>query len=1288
MKHRTPALVLLIGLCLCLLASSFGSSASTAIQKSPADPAAASPQASSDDQDEQDNDADLPADLHGLDKENYLRRRAEYVGLRRGIEAGRPFDPEARGRAIEQMERQEQNLRLESMVSGTNLIMPLGAGDSWTPLGPAPLPNGFGGAVSGRATSVVVDPTNSSKIYVGTAQGGVWRSLDGGASWQSIFDNAQAQAVGALTLAPSDPTILYVGTGEFNGCGDCFFGVGLYRIDTVDTTPALVGPINPQITLSGLTYNIFTGRSISKILVDPSNPATIFVATARGVGGSGANGLGQVPAIATRGVYRSTNATSPLNSITFQKLVVTTGASADSPGTGNEDISDIAIEPGNPSNLIAAAIGPSGSGLASGIYQSSDALGLNPTFTLRQSLPNNTRVNLAINKVGSVVTVYAATSEPPTVTPGCTSSSPTGAIRKSIDGGTTWSGQLTGGGGFCSGQCFYDMPIAVDPNDANVVYIGGQTSSTCGGVVRKSTDGGTSFLADSSGLHPDDHSLFFDGAGNIYTGNDGGVWKRSSSAAAGTAWTNLNNAALNTLQFESIAVHPLDRNIALGGTQDNGSELQQTVGGSWTNSIGGDGGYALIDQSATDNTNVTMYHTFFFSGGPSGSQIRYQRVTTLAAAASGSWTNIGCIGAPANGINCTDFVLFYAPMALGPGNPNTVYLGTDRLYRSNDRGTTNTVVSQAPVSIICPVPQCPPNPTFTSPVSTIAIWPGGDNYRIVGFQDGQVWGTSTGSSTLVNLTSSFSFPANPNGSPINKFVGRALIDPNNKNVAYVALSYYAPAGQGIWKITNLGAAASASPVVSNWIAAGSGIPSIPINALAIDPINSNILYAGTDIGVYYTTDAGANWNPYGTGLPRAAVFDLALQNANRVLRAGTHGRGIWEIPLITPGPSTVQFTSSSYSVSEGGVDAIVTITRSGDTSFPASVNYSTSDTAGSTTCGAPGTGKASSRCDYLTTMGTLQFAANETSKSISIPIVDDAYAEGSETFFVTLGSPGGSGLTLGSIASATITIGDNDASTGTNQIDVADFFVRQQYIDFLNREPDPAGRAFWVNNITSCGADPQCIEVKRIDTSAAFFLSIEFQQTGYLVYRIYKASYGYISNAPVPIRFNEFLPDVQEIGQGVVVNQGNWQQQLEDNKQAFTEEFLRRSRFTSAYPAFLTTAQFVDTMNANAGGPLSQAERDQLVADLNAGVKTRAQALRTIAEDPDLNSLEFNRAFVLMQYYGYLRRNPYDPPEPTLDYQGYNFWLNKLNQFGGNYVNAEMVKAFITSDEYRHRFGP
>ena len=211
------------------------------------------------------------------------------------------------------------------------------------------------------------------------------------------------------------------------------------------------------------------------------------------------------------------------------------------------------------------------------------------------------------------MTAYAATSETPGNTPSCTTAN-SGAVRKVADpfGAGTWSSQLTGGQGFCSGQCFYDMPIAVDPNDANIVYVGGQSSSTCGGVVRKSTNGGTSFAQDSSGLHADDHTLFIDPITNtIFTGNDGGIWKRSSGAAAGSAWTNLNNAPLNTLQFESIAVHPTDRFLMIGGTQDNGTEYQQTSAGNWRNAEGGDGGYGLIDQSATDTTNVTMYHTFF-----------------------------------------------------------------------------------------------------------------------------------------------------------------------------------------------------------------------------------------------------------------------------------------------------------------------------------------------------------------------------------------------------------------------------------------------------------------------------------------------------------------------------------------------------------------------------------------------------------------------------------------------------------------------------------------------------
>ncbi len=278
---------------------------------------------------------------------------------------------------------------------------------------------------------------------------------------------------------------------------------------------------------------------------------------------------------------------------------------------------------------------------------------------------------------------------------------------------------------------------------------------------------------------------------------------------------------------------------------------------------------------------------------------------------------------------------------------------------------------------------------------------------------------------------------------------------------------------------------------------------------------------------------------------------------------------------------------------------------------------------------------------------------------------------------------------------ATVDIGAYEFQT-TNPIDDPESFVREQYLDFLNRQPDSSGLAFWTNEITSCGADQNCQDLKRVNVSAAFFLSIEFQDTGYLIERIYKAAYGDASGSstfggahqlPVPIiRLNEFLPDTQKIGLGVVVGQGNWQQQLDANKAAFTAEFVQRSRFTSAFPTSMTAAQFVDKLNTNAGNPLSPTERDQLVNDLSTNTKTRAQVLRAVAEDPDLNTAEFNRAFVLMQFFGYLRRNPNDAPDS--DYTGYDFWLTKLNQFNGNFINADMVKAFITSSEYRQRFGP
>jgi len=266
------------------------------------------------------------------------------------------------------------------------------------------------------------------------------------------------------------------------------------------------------------------------------------------------------------------------------------------------------------------------------------------------------------------------------------------------------------------------------------------------------------------------------------------------------------------------------------------------------------------------------------------------------------------------------------------------------------------------------------------------------------------------------------------------------------------------------------------------------------------------------------------------------------------------------------------------------------------------------------------------------------------------------------------------------------------AGTTNNPLDTPEYFVRQHYLDFLNREPDESGFNFWSDQMISCGSDAVCLERRRVNVSAAYFLSIEFQETGGLVYRFYKAAYENLPGAPVPVRLNEFLPDTQQIGQGVVVGVGTWQATLEENKQAFAAAFVTRSRFTSAYATSLTPAEFVDALYANAGvSPPPSAERSAAIDEFGGAGNTadaaaRGRALRRVAENSTLGQQEFNRAFVLMEYFGYMRRNPDDAPEPGLNFDGYNFWLGKLIQFGGNFEQADMVKAFIVSGEYRGRF--
>jgi uncharacterized protein (TIGR03118 family) len=545
-------------------------------------------------------------------------------------------------------------------------------------------------------------------------------------------------------------------------------------------------------------------------------------------------------------------------------------------------------------------------------------------------------------------------------------------------------------------------------------------------------------------------------------------------------------------------------------------------------------------------------------------------------------------------------------------------------------------------------------------------------------------------------------------------------------------------------------------------------------------------------------------------------------------------------PTTAQATSLVQFATDDFAIGENSGHIDISVIRAGDASGTATVNYATFDESQ--------VGHASQKSDYEIAAGTLTFLPGETAKTIRVLVVDDKFVEGNEQIQVVLSNPTGTGVGLGSPNTTTLNILDDDTvAPTTNPIDAASFFVRQHYLDFLNREPDPAGLAFWTNEITSCGGNAQCIEIKRINVSAAFFQSIEFKNTGLLAYLTHRTAFGTsASGSPAPVLFGDFERDTQALQNNFAFGLPGADAILEANKVAYFNDFVTRPEFVNKYPSTLTDAQYVDALlttanltpaevrlyvvsltnsqevpptnpttsggvarpasngtarfqfnsaqtsmtftatinNIDVGGtqtpgdtndnliaahihasptvvpgvngpvvwgffgspfndnnpndavvqpftsgvggvfsgkwdppegngttlaaqltslttghayinfhttqfgggeirgnfPAADAFRNALVAGLGAATETRASVLRKIAESDELQTRELNNAFVTMEYFGYLRRDP--------DTSGFNFWLNKLNAFNGNFINAEMVKAFITSGEFRQRFGP
>jgi cytochrome c peroxidase len=396
-----------------------------------------------------------------------------------------------------------------------------------------------------------------------------------------------------------------------------------------------------------------------------------------------------------------------------------------------------------------------------------------------------------------------------------------------------------------------------------------------------------------------------------------------------------------------------------------------------------------------------------------------------------------------------------------------------------------------------------------------------------------------------------------------------------------------------------------------------------------------------------------------------APFDRPLLYAEssrvpQLTGAGTAGSG-GRVPQLTAiEPPLVGNPAFTVGVSNalGGAQAVLVVDRNDPGTGP----------------GVPGSGSFARVGVQLSGSGA---GAGNGSVSLSIP---DSTALVGQTFFgrwyvTDPGAPGGVAVT----PAFQMTV-FGVATPAANQIDADQFFVAQQYRDFLSREPDASGLAFWQSNLAECAGAPSCVEAKRVNVSAAFFLSIEFQETGFYAIRVQRSAFGRKSADASRLTLATFLPDAGALGEGVVVGLADWQQRLEQNKQVYAERVIAAPEFAARFPSTQTASEYVAALYASAGVAPTQGETDAAVAAFGVGgAAGRAAALRRVTESDSVSRAELNPAFVLMEYFGYLRRDP--------DATGYNFWLSKLNQFGGDFQRAEMVKAFLSSTEYRARFG-
>lgn len=748
-------------------------------------------------------------------------------------------------------------------------------GDSWFPIGPAPIDGFFAGGATGRASAIAVNPQNPDEVYLGTAAGGVWRTRDGGTNWKPVTDKQAALAIGSIALAGCSPvgcTRIYAGTGENAIRRDTYYGAGLLvGVWSGGEFPSLNWTLR-----KGDPFD-FTRGSIVDVVVDPTTSGSttrVFVALSRGVTVSAteATVIAPAPASGGSGLYKSED-----NGVTWQKLVVA--------GSAGAQPTDLKIDPSDANILYAGFLGR-------GIFKSDDkgatwcplnegVPSSDPSCADASGLPNVSagfdHVELAVWPTNTQV-IYARFGF-------CTDrliQNCIPGVYKSSDGGLTWSERLAGNSTHNAsgpkGYSRYTHAIAIDPTNQNTILLGGINlwRSIDGGQTYSTTDTNIAPAAPGGGLgvvHSDHREVVFHSAepSRVYNTSDGGF---AFSIDGGQSWRP-GNDDLQITGFQSIGASPLVGAV-IGASQDNGGQLW-TGSRRWEHlSCCGDGGFAFLDFDDA----MTLYAASNFGN--------LKRSTD-----GGSfWDSINF------GISSNDPRLFYAPFVQGPGPGHRLYFGANKLYRSTNNGnswadvspvlatgTSNEIVTA--ISTLAHVA----NPTGSNVITAIGVAPGSPNSIYVGYYGGEIFATTA------PCTMSSCWPRIDSATLPNAPVTRIAVHPTNSNIAYVTFSGFGSAAR-IWKTVNGG---------SNWSPIVTGIPPrTPANTITIEPSAPDRIWVGLDSGpdgasLFKSLNGGADWFPFSKSLPNAPVYEIVIDETHGRVYAATHGRGAFVLgkPFIS-----------------------------------------------------------------------------------------------------------------------------------------------------------------------------------------------------------------------------------------------------------------------------------------------------------------------------------------------------------------------------------------------------